>query len=52
MSIAYLGDIISHNGVAPDPTKIDAMVDCPVSTIINYVDCWALWGFIDVFIEN
>jgi len=39
--LEYLGNIVSHNNVAPDPSKIQAMVEWLVPTTV-----WSLRGFL------
>lgn len=33
--LEYLGHIVSHSGVAPDPSKISAMTDWPIPTSVK-----------------
>lgn len=51
--IDYLDHIISHNGVAPELTKIDVMVNWPVPTTIKQLH-WlsSLTGFYKHFIKH
>lgn len=51
--LEYLGHIVSQQGVAPDPSKIQAMVDWPIPTTIQSLQGFlGLTGFYRKFIKQ
>ena len=51
--VAYLGFIVSKEGILPDPAKVEAIISWPVPTThLKCKDCWDLQDGVESLLKN